>query len=168
VLDDGRALPESDTIVEFLADAFPDAGLRPANPFAAAQGRLIARVVDLYVLPRWPAVFFQLLPAAPDPAKLEPAIAGLDEELGRLDLVLTDATYAVSDRISTADCALVPLAFYLSLFSQVFGRDLFAGHEKFAAYWSRVKDDPAVRQLTDEFMAGLRAAPRVQGLAALV
>ncbi len=47
---DGFTLPESDTIVEFLADAFPESGLRPATPEGKAQARLISRVAELYVM----------------------------------------------------------------------------------------------------------------------
>ena len=32
VLDDGSSLPESETILEYLEDAYPDRPLRPADP----------------------------------------------------------------------------------------------------------------------------------------
>src|ERR1700722_3611298 len=57
VVGDGLALPESDAIVEFLADSFPDSGLLPATPEARAQARLIARVSELYVMPTLEPLF---------------------------------------------------------------------------------------------------------------
>src|SRR5580692_4447840 len=44
VLDDGTTIPESDTIVEYLEDAFAQNPLRPAAPADAAKARLVARV----------------------------------------------------------------------------------------------------------------------------
>ena len=38
-LDDGTSLPESDTIVEYLADASPGSGLRPGGARARARAR---------------------------------------------------------------------------------------------------------------------------------
>ena len=57
---DGFTVPESDTIVEFLADYFPESGLRPATPEARAQARLIARVAELYVMPALQPLFGQM------------------------------------------------------------------------------------------------------------
>ena len=50
VLDDGRALPESEVICEYLEDAYPDPPLRPADPWARAQVRLISRLCDIYLV----------------------------------------------------------------------------------------------------------------------
>ena len=49
-LDDGRTLPESEVICEYLEDAFPTPTLRPADPWARAQVRLIARLCDFYLV----------------------------------------------------------------------------------------------------------------------
>ena len=50
VLDDGRALPESEVICEYLEDAFPEPSLRPADPWGRAQVRLISRLCDFYLV----------------------------------------------------------------------------------------------------------------------
>src|SRR5271165_1746536 len=50
VLDDGRALPESEVICEYLEDAFPNAPLLPTDPWARAQVRLISRLCDFYLI----------------------------------------------------------------------------------------------------------------------
>ncbi len=47
VLDDGRALPESEVICEYLEDAFPEPRVNPAEPWARAQVRLISRLLRL-------------------------------------------------------------------------------------------------------------------------
>ena len=63
VLDDGVSIPESETIVEYLEDAFPDPALRPHGAEAAARVRLIARVSELYVKGPLFALFGQLDPS---------------------------------------------------------------------------------------------------------
>src|SRR5665213_2272925 len=50
VLDDGRALPESEVICEYLEDAFPQPSLRPADPWGRARMRLISRICDFYLV----------------------------------------------------------------------------------------------------------------------
>jgi len=42
VLDDGRALPESEVICEYLEDAYPEPSLRPADPWDRARMRLLS------------------------------------------------------------------------------------------------------------------------------
>ena len=43
---DGRPIVESTVILEYLEDAFPDRPLRPADPFHAAQARLLMSRLD--------------------------------------------------------------------------------------------------------------------------
>jgi len=160
VLDDGTALPESDTIVEFLADAFPKAGLRPANPQDAARGRLIARAFELYVMtPGWGVLFSQLNPQARDEAALDGAMTKMDEGLRCLNLFMTDDAYAVGDGITTADCALVPFLFFQGLLVQTCGKDdLLAKHGKVAGYLGRMQQDPVMQRVLAEMREGLASS----------
>ncbi|MBO9575032.1 MAG: glutathione S-transferase family protein [Sphingobium sp.] len=48
---DGRAITESTVINEYLEDAFPQAPLRPADPFGRAQMRIWTKYVDEYFCP---------------------------------------------------------------------------------------------------------------------
>ena len=47
----GRAITESTVINEYLDDAFPDAPLRPADPYERAQMRVWTKYVDEYFCP---------------------------------------------------------------------------------------------------------------------
>jgi maleylpyruvate isomerase len=156
VLDDGTVIPESDTIVEFLADAFPLCGLRPHDIEAAARGRLLARIVELYVMPAGYPLVAQLGAAERDAAVVEAAFAETDRALTQLNLFMGEDAYAVGPTLTTADCALVPVLFYLGVFAQAFGRsDLLGGHGKLAAYWERVKWAPAVKRVLTEMGQGV-------------
>src|SRR5688572_18704783 len=108
VLDDGRVIPESSVIIEFLEEQFADArALLPTNPHERAKSRLLARVADLYLMP-------------PMVALARPEISGdrrrylireLLEGFATLDAFLEGGTYAVADQLSLADCALAPVLF---------------------------------------------------------
>lgn len=157
ILDDGSALPESDTIVEYLADAFPHAGLRPARPQDAARARLLARIVEHYVIaPGWGPLFANLFAPAADRAAVDGAFAKIEEGLRHLAHFMTDDAYAVGDAISTADCALVPFLTFQNRIARRLGNsDLLAAHPRVRAYLDRVQRDAAVQKLLAEMRDGL-------------
>jgi glutathione S-transferase len=158
VTGDGFALPESDTIVEFLADSFPDAGLRPASAQGKAQARLIARVTEVYVMPTLQPLFAQMNPATRDQKVVEENIAKLKEALVHLNVFMGDSPYAAGETITSADCVLIPILFFIQVAGQMFGQgDLLAGLLKLSDYFERLKMDAVYQKVTSEMMAGLRA-----------
>jgi glutathione S-transferase len=158
VTGDGFALPESDTIVEYLADAFPDSGLRPVTAEGKAQARLIARVTEVYVMPQLQPLFGQMNPATRDPAVVDDAIDKLKGALVHLNVFLGDGPYAAGETLTTADCALIPVLFFIQLIGPVFGKgDILAGLLKLSDYAERLKMDPVAQKIGSEMQAGLRA-----------
>jgi glutathione S-transferase len=158
VLDDGTVIPESDTIVEYLEDAFPTRNpLRPKNPVDIARARLVARVAELYVLAHGAGLFGQMNPATRDNAAVADMLDRTDAGLAHLNVVMGDGPYAVGATLSTADCALVPFVFYFGVFSQVFGRNLVAGHSKLAAYAAFIPSDPVAASILGDLQAALQA-----------
>jgi glutathione S-transferase len=155
---DGFALPESDTIVEFLADSFPDAGLRPATPEARAQARLVARVAELYVITPIQGLYGQMNPKNRDQAVVDQALVKLKAALVHLNVFMGDGPYAVGETFTTADCTLIPALFYVRMAETAFGAgDLLAGLLKLSAYAELLKMDPVAQKVTSEMQAGLRA-----------
>ncbi len=158
VLDDGTVIPESDTIVEYLADAFPQSGLRPKTAKDIARGRLIARVTELYVMTPGAGLFAQMNPASRDAAAVDAAFVQLDKGLTDLNVVMTEDPLAVGDAVTTADCALAPILFFVGVFGMVFQRgDLLESHGKVAAYWARAQQEPAVARVLGEMQTALQA-----------
>jgi glutathione S-transferase len=156
VLPDGSVIPESDTILEFLADSFPARDMRPASAADKAVARLIARVTDLYVMAPGGALFGQLNPATRDAAKTEASLAELENGLQHLNLFLSEGPFAAGDRLSTADCSLAPPLFFMPLFAGAFQRpDLVSRHGKVAAFWERIQREPAVDKVVAEMRHGL-------------
>jgi glutathione S-transferase len=158
VLDDGTVIPESDVIVEYLEDAFPTPSLRPDGAAAKAQARLVSRIADLYVGPAGAGLFGQMNPATRNAAAVDEAFGKLDEAMAQLNVFMGEGPYALGDRLTTADCTLAPMIFFMGVFGMVFQRDGFLNkHGKVAAYARHIRTDPNVAKLFAEMQTALQA-----------
>lgn len=169
-LDDGTVIPESEAIVEYLEDRFPTPPLRPAGLEARARARVLARLADLHLADPLKALFEVAKGTAPADSGVVPRAAVL-AALEAIDRTLDPAidrggAYAVGDRITTADCALVPLLYFTARSAKLFpGGDPFAPHARLAVYWRRIAADPIVASVLAEMEAAQarRAAARARG-----
>ena len=158
VFDDGTALPESGVIVEYLADAFPDCGLRPPEPRAAAQARLCAQLIEHYVqMPAGP-LFGQIFAPERDQRRIEECVRAMDQGLSHLDHFMADDMF--TGRISTADCALAPfLFFFANRMTAAFGVPAIIGHHpKVASYWRSVQHEASVAKVLAEMRDAIRGS----------
>ena len=162
VLDNGEILPESDTIVEYLDDAYPAPPLRPATAVGKARVRLLARIGELYVMKPCETLFGQLDPATRDEGAVTNAFAEVATSLGFLDHYLGAGPYAWGDTLTTADCALMPVLFFVNGLCTMFGRPPLAeGTTKTATYWNFIQTEPVLSRGVAEMAAGL--AERMAG-----
>src|SRR5277367_702768 len=85
-LDDGRTLPESEVICEYLEDLYPEPTLRPADPWERAQVRLVSRLCDFYLVFAMVPLFTASGMARKkwDIAKIEAALAEVKKSLDYL------------------------------------------------------------------------------------
>ena len=161
VLDDGTPIPESETIVEYLEDAFPDPALRPHGPEAAARVRLIARVAELYVIIPLQGLFGQMDPTKRDAAVIEAGVAKLEEGLTYLESVMGEGGYAAGDKFTTADCEVTPVLFMVNAVLSGLGKlEIMAAHPKLNAYTETAKKDPVLAKVMGEMTEGLKAFRR--------
>ena len=154
VLDDGRALPESEVICEYLEDAFPEPSLRPADPFERARMRLISRICDFYVVMAM-VPLFNLSGRSRrhwTPEVVEAAVGKLAEALGFLEAYIGEDGYAVGRTLTQADGAVAPqLVLAGEWIPQLFGTaDPLAGLPRLAAYWRAIQRDPIAARLIEE------------------
>jgi len=166
VLDDGRALPESEVICEYLEDAFPEPSLRPADLFDRARMRLLSRICDVYLV--MAMVPFFNLSARSRRHWTEEAIAAaagkVAEALDYLEAYIGEDGYAVGQALTQADGAIVPqLVLASEWIPQVFGvADPLPARPKLSAYWAAIQRDPIAARL----IAETREAIEEQKLAA--
>jgi glutathione S-transferase len=161
-LDDGRTLPESEVICEYLEDVYPEPTLRPTDPWARAQVRLIARLCDFYlVMAMVPLFNASGLPRRNwDMAKIDAALAEVKKSLGYIEHYIGTEGYAVDKSLTQADGALAPqlmLAFEWA--PKLFDRpspevDL----PKLCAYYKAIRRDPIAGRVIKETYDAIAAA----------
>jgi glutathione S-transferase len=173
MLDDGTVIPESEIIAEYLEDRFPNPPLRPTAPEDRARARLLARLADEYLAPPLKELF-EAAKAGGGAEKATVPRAAVDGALGHIARYLGDgahaAAYAVGGRLTTADCALVPLLFFAARAARMHpvlfpDGDPFAFHPRLAAYWRGIARDPVAARVLGELEAAQvrRAAARARG-----
>lgn len=154
VLDDGRAIPESEVICEYLEDAFPEPSLRPADAFGRARMRLLSRICDFYVVMAMVPLFALSGRSRRhwEAEKVEAAAAKIAEALGFLETYIGEDGYAVGAALSQADGAIAPqLVLAAEWIPQLFGTpNPLADLPRLSAYWRAVQADPIVARLIGE------------------
>lgn len=140
---DGRIIPESEVICEYLEDRFPEPSLRPANAEDRALMRTLSRIADLYVLTPLFALFGQMNPAARNAALVTEKSAELMKGLDQLEYFIAGESYAVDNRLTLADCTLAPALFFVAAIMPLFGEaDVLAARPKLKSYWQNIGKDP--------------------------
>jgi glutathione S-transferase len=154
-------LSESQAILEYLAARYPDKGLFPADPYAAAKVRELIACLELYIeLPArelYPEAFFAT--KVSDGTKARVA-AHLPRALDALKQLTTLTPYARGDAFGIADVvAYAHLPLVALATKAIYGRDLvLAAGIDWKAYAQRIGERPAVRQVMDERKAFIPAS----------
>lgn len=154
VRDDGRFIPESTIIIEYLEGAFPQGTrLIPADPELARQVRFMDRMFDHYVNDPFVRIFFDARrPAAErDPAGVAAARATIDKIYTFLDRHLAERTWLVGDGFSMGECAAAPPLGYLRMTHP------FEAWPNVVAFWRRLESRPSVARVLEEARPHLAA-----------
>ena len=167
-LDDGRVLPESEVICEYLEDLFPEPPLRPSDPVARAQVRLISRLCDFYLVMAMVPLFSASAQRRKDwdMKRIDGALAEVRKSLGYLEHYIGTEGYAVGRSLTLADGALIPqLLLAFDWAPKLFDRPSPIGDlPKLGAYWTAIAKNPIAARLLRETSDAIAAAqaPRKQ------
>lgn len=157
--DDGWVLPESETICEYLEDLYPDPPLLPSDPKGRAKSRVISRIADLYVLGPLAILFSQIDPKTRDVDLVRHNFMELKKGLGWLNTYLEGSSgYAVGDRLTLADCTLVPILYFVRRIPEMFGKTgcLLDDHPNVTAYWKGIFNEPVAGRVHEELVEALK------------
>jgi len=171
VLDDGRVIPESEVICEYLEDTYPEPSLRPADAWGRAQVRLISRLCDFYLVMAMTPLFAASGRSRRtwDATAIDKALEAVEAALGYVEHHLGTEGYAVGSRLSQADGALIPqLMLAYEWAPGLFERESPLGkHPRLAAYWAAIGRDPiAARLISETREAVAQEAANARALAA--
>jgi glutathione S-transferase len=148
VADDGRPVPESTIIIEFLEDRFPNTPrLIPAGDSEAArQVRFIDRLADLYYNDQVVELQFQHLGMrAKDQDRAARARKYIDHSYARWTERLAKQPWLCGEKFSMADCAVIPVMFYAQTVAP------FSDYANVVAYWERAQQRPCYAKVKAEF-----------------
>ncbi len=154
LLEDGRVLPESEVICEYLEDTYPEPRLRPADPFARAQMRLIARLCDIYVVMAMVPLFDASGQRRKDWnfEKIDRALGEVKKGLEYVEAYIGTEGYAVGTSLTQADGALIPLLILAFEWAPTLWDRPSPERAlpKISAYWKAIARDPiAARVITE-------------------
>ena len=161
VLDDGgRIVPESTTIIEYLAARHPTAALIPRDEAAAFEARAADRFYDINVHNVMQAIIGDRLRPADkkDPHGVEEARKQLRTACDMIEQDIAGMgpkTWAMGDVFTMADCAAAPALFYANILMP-----LRHSHKSVAAYLGRLMERPSFARAVKEAQPYLALMPK--------
>ena len=144
----GLTIPESTTVIEYLAQNFPGTTeLVPSDPDRALQARLWDRFYDNYLEhPIQKIVGDRLRPTdRRDPHGVAEARALLDSAYRILETEMARKTWAAGEAFTLADCAAAPALYYAELVHAFCER-----HPHLRGYFDRLMARPSFARVVDE------------------
>jgi glutathione S-transferase len=152
ICDDG-VIPESQVILEYLEERFPDARrLLPQTAKERAHTRLLSRVVDLYLMP---PIVSLASPGSNDEQRRSHVQAVLDA-LHIVDDLVGASLYAAGKDLSLADCALAPALFAAWVTGERHGFNVLVEHKNLKRYVATIEQHKDVGRVLREMAEGLR------------
>jgi glutathione S-transferase len=148
IQDGDFTLSESDTLIEYLEDRFPEPSLLPGSAEERARQRFLSRFHDLWIEPYLRHTFVHGGPARLDPAALKADLDNYQERLRQLDTLIDPHPFMASETISIADCAFPGTFTFADQLLPYLGRESVYG-PNLQAWRETVYSHPAVKASTD-------------------
>lgn len=153
---DGRVIPESMVILDYLEDAHPQPALLPAAALDRAQARLLGRLVDLYVMNSGGAFFRNMNPAKRNEQEVEAGKEAFLKSLAHLEHFMGAGPYAVGDRVGYGDVAILPCLLMMQQIVAAFGiSDMYAGLPRLSRWWQQMQTDASMSAFVAEYQVAV-------------
>jgi glutathione S-transferase len=147
LIDDGRSVFESTTIIEYLDAHHPGPIRWIPDGEAGLRVRFLDRFFDLYVMGNMQKSGLDILrpEGCGDPYGANKARADLHIAYDWLEANLGDGPWAVGEQFTMADCAAAPSLFYADWIEEI-----GPARPKLSAYRARLLAHPIVARAVDE------------------
>jgi glutathione S-transferase len=149
IVDDDFKISESDVIIEYLEEKYPQPPLLHGDAAARARQRFLSRYHDLWLEPPLRALFRQISPATRDTSEVIRQIDLYQTRLEQLEQLIEPQPYMVSEQISMADIAFPATLTLAAILLPAFGRIRQPG-AKLQLWCETVYRHPAVEHITGE------------------
>jgi glutathione S-transferase len=155
-LADGDAVPESEVISEYLEALYPTPSLLGATPRETAHIRTVARIADVYLLNNMVMCMPQANPAIRNDGVRDLLTGQVKRGLRALEHYIGEDGFAVSGRLTMADCVLVPALFLIENFMPtVDAPNPIPQCPKVDAYWIAIQSNAHAARTLVELHRGL-------------
>lgn len=144
-----RYFSESDVIMEFLEDEYPQRSLLGNDNLVRAKQRFLARYHDIWLEPHLRRTFAHVDPATRNQAELDDHLNKFEERLQKLDELFEGGPFMGGSDIGYADCAFPATIELADILLPVFGRKLQLG-PNMTRWREAVLNNPVVKSVTDE------------------
>ncbi len=151
-------IPESEVIADYLDDCYPEQSLLGSSPWIRSQVRLVSRIADIYLMNN----IFMALPQINRKTRVDAVrdlLTGqITRGMGALEQHIGRGGYAVGNRLTRADCTLVPALFLCERTVPMLDvENPILATTHVAAYWDEIQGNEFAAKVLDEMDRGLRA-----------
>lgn len=152
----GDIIPESEVISEYLEEIYPEPRLLGATPRETAQIRAVSRIADIYLMNNMFMLSGQGRKSTRDAAVVALLSGQVIRGVKALEHYIGADGFAVSGRLTMADCTLVPALFLIeNVLSTVEVENPIPKSPKVAAYWAAIQKNEHAAKVLVELHRGL-------------
>ncbi|MGK0499270.1 MAG: glutathione S-transferase [Oceanicoccus sp.] len=157
VLDvDGVIITESQVIMNYLEQRFPETPLLPDNLEQRAVTQSYAAMIDAYLTPPLFAMFGQVFHRSADDAAMAALFAEMTSKLGLMEQLIIHFDRQQHRQLDFADCAMVPVMFFvLAVCHNLDQPDPLADCPQLSAWWQWANDNQHCSRVNTELDEGL-------------
>lgn len=158
VTDDGLVIAESETIIDYLDEAFPEPALVPDSARRRVQMRNAIRTADLYVVPAALRLFGQMDPLKRNDGMVRSELAQMRQGLALVQHFVDDGAFVTAGTMTKADCIVLPTLILCGLAGQLFDVPGVVGEfSGLSNYVAKARVQEHMGQICDETEAALAA-----------
>lgn len=152
----GDVIPESEVISEYLEELYPQPSMLGATPRETAQIRTVSRIADIYLMNNMFMLGGQTRKSTRDEAVVALLSGQVIRGLKALEHYIGQDGFAVSGRLTMADCTLVPALFLIENVLPTVGvENPIPQSPKVAAYWAAIQKNEHAATVLVELHRGL-------------
>jgi len=153
---DDMQLGESEVIVEWLNDSYPEPAMLPSSSDGKARSRLATRIHDLYVAPDLSVLFGQLNAEERDTDLIDTTTDNIAMRLQAVEGLLSDGPYFSGEQFGIADASFAMSIWYSYwLFDQLGVSQKLAPLSKIQSWFAELEQRPSVQCVFEECKVAL-------------